>query len=164
MYVRKRRKDDQSYRPLHQRISSLWIVFDPEIRDKIPTPNKMEITGEKYNRKANQRGYPTAKQLQLINGIPLKGTKKEDMQQDLEELLKVTENEMDLWRLLGLSPNNSIDYQKLDWEAMYYVDGDNNISQTKMKECQIEMVGEKLAHWLTDKIIIDVENPPYRFV
>ena len=38
-------------------VESLLIVFNPDIRAKIPTPNKKSITGEDYDRNADQRGW-----------------------------------------------------------------------------------------------------------
>lgn len=152
-------------------MENIWIVFHPDIRPKIPTPNRKKITGEDYDRKPNQRGWFMDDELELVSGFPL--DKKEDKQQDLSELLVVTEEEMDFWKKMNLSPNNSFDDEVVDFEANYCIDIDNNIylenqvnwnDVDTMLNIRQTLTGEQLMYWLTDKIILDVENPPYRFI
>jgi hypothetical protein len=98
-------------------IEPIWVAFDPNIREQIPTPNKKAVTGEDYDRKANQRGYFSVDQLQLTNGTPLTG--KENKQQNLEEILIVPQEELDFWSSQKLSPNYSFDYSELDGDVYY---------------------------------------------
>jgi DNA polymerase elongation subunit (family B) len=150
----------------NQSMENIWIVFHPDIRPKIPTPNRKKITGEDYDRKPNQRGWFMDDELELVSGYPLDG--KEDKQQDLDELLVVTEEEMDFWKKMNLSPNNSFDEKAVNINENYCIDIDNNIylqswvdANTIVKET---LTGGELMYWLTDKIILDVDNPPYKFV
>lgn len=146
----------------NQAISALWVIFKPEIRKKIPTPNVRKNTGEDYDRNSDQRGYFLESDLELISGIPLAG--QESKQQNIEDLQQVTDEEMQLYQLLGLSPNNSFDYSKISYESMYSIDDDFNISLDVDGNVSGNITGYELAQILKDKIIIDKNKPPYRFV
>lgn len=140
----------------NQAIEPLWIAFHPDVRDRIPTVD-------------NSRGWFTDDELEMVSDFPLKG--KEDNQADLEERLVVTEDEMDLWEMVGLSPNNPIDEYTLDYNSTYWVTPQGDIYNTPKGELSSnvvepprEMSGKELAQWLSDKIILDYDNPPYRFI
>jgi len=142
-------------------VESLLIVFNSDVRVKIPTPNRKSITGEDYDRNASQRGWFLDEELEVISGQPLKG--KESKQQELEDLLLLTDEEMELWELLGMSPNNSFDYKKINYEEKYYVNDEGHIT-TKCEAGFTLMSGSMLADWLKDQIILDESNPPYKFL
>lgn len=149
-------------------IKKVLIVFHPELRGKILTPNRKQVTGEDYDRKPNQRGWFEDKELELISGFPLKGD--EDKQQDLDELLIVTEEEMDFWKEANLSPNNSLDYQAVNTDGEYeialgrfiYPAGVKNWNDDELYHVE-KYTGVKLMEWLKDKIILDYVQPPYVF-
>jgi len=142
-------------------LKPIWIVFNPNIRDKIPTPNTKKKTGEAKDRLGNERAWFTAQQLVMVSDCPLDG--KEDQQIELGEVMAVTDDEMDLWKTQGLSPNNSIDYQKIDYDGLYYVNDKNEISKEFLENSKV-MTGSQLADFLKDKIILDYDNPPYKFL
>ena len=152
-------------------LSNLWIVFNLEIRNKIPTPNRKHKTGEDYDRKPNQRGWFTDEELQMISGCPLND--KVDKQQDIDELLIVTEEEMGFWKMMGLSPNNSFDEASIDMNSVYtvlfnksiYKQGQIDWELTDVeRDNMVTYTGEELSNWLSTKITLDIENPAYAFM
>jgi DNA polymerase elongation subunit (family B) len=142
-------------------LAPIWIVFHPEIRKKIPSPNTKRKTGEAKDRQADERIWFTKQQLEMVSDFPLDG--KEEQQIDLDEVMMVTDDEMELWSIKGLSPNNSIDYERIDYNGTYWVNEKNEISKD-IRLNSIEMTGSQLADFLKDKIIIDYDNPPYKFL
>lgn len=140
-------------------LQNIWIVFHPDIRDKIPSPNK------KYGRDPNERGWFTDEEIQLVHGYPLE--KKEDKQQDIDDLMIITEDEYEFWEMAGLSPNSPFDYQEVDVNQMYVINDSNEIKLLSSEIVSPEetiLTGKELIHWLGDKVILDENNPPYRFV
>jgi len=83
-------------RSFNKSVEPLFIVFKPETRDKLlilnPTERKNVLSSE----------------LELISGIPLKGTK-EKLQDNLDDLMKLSEDELFLWKHIKKSPNYAFD-------------------------------------------------------
>jgi hypothetical protein len=145
---------------LNRALEQIWIVFHPSIRMKIPSPNKL------YKRDANDRAWFTDEEIQLVHGYALEG--KEDKQQDMDDLMVITEDEYEFWEMVNLSPNSPFDYQEVIVNKSYVVDMSSyeirETLLTDLKPSEVIMDGRELMRFLGDKVIIDVENPPYKFV
>lgn len=145
---------------LNKALELIWIVFHPDIRSKIPSPNKL------YSRNANERAYFIDAELQLVSGFPLEG--KEDKQQDMDELMQITDDEYEFWEMVDLSPNSPFDYKEVFVDQNYIVNRNTNkIKQSDflyLESDEVIMSGRELMRFLGDKILIDVEKPPYEFV
>jgi len=77
-------------------------VFKQEVRDGL-------IVADPEN-----RGIFTTAQCELINGMPFG----EDDQDKLEEdVLKITEQELDYWKRRGLEPTYIYELAEKDWEG-----------------------------------------------
>jgi DNA polymerase elongation subunit (family B) len=138
-------------------ISNLWIIFHPDVRDKIPSPNK------KYKRSANERAYFLDEEIQLVHGYPL--DKKEDKQQDINELMIITEDEYEFWELANMSPNSPFDYQDVNIEEMYIFNPKENSYRkgNEPSEGERSIIGKQVLREIGGMVILDPENPPYRF-
>ena len=84
----------------NKRIEPLLVVFQDEVRESLIVVNPED------------RGIFTTAQCQLINGNPL-GIGDQD---DLSDVLKISEQEMNYWERRGLSPMYIYDFAKEDWE------------------------------------------------
>jgi hypothetical protein len=78
------------------------VVFGEEVR------NGLLVTDPK------DRGFFTKSQCELISGLPFK----EGDQDELEDLLQVTEKELEYWDKRGISPNYIYDLAEEGWEEM----------------------------------------------
>jgi len=86
----------------NKRIEPLLVVFKQEVRDGL-------IVADPEN-----RGIFTTAQCELINGMPFG----EDDQDKLEEdVLKITEQELDYWKRRGLEPTYIYELAEKDWEG-----------------------------------------------
>jgi DNA polymerase I len=84
----------------NKRIEPLLIVFKEEIRNSllVDNPDKM--------------GFFTKQQCELINGIPF-----EPQDQDtIEDLLTITQQELDYWNRRGINPDYIYDLAEEGWE------------------------------------------------
>jgi DNA polymerase elongation subunit (family B) len=88
----------------NKRIEPLLIVFKEDIRETllVDTPNK--------------RGFYTKNQCELINGVPFDAKD----QDSLEDLLTITEQELNFWDKKGINPNHIYDLAEEGWEK--YID------------------------------------------
>lgn len=84
----------------NKRIEPLLIVFKDEVR------NGLLVTDPE------DRGFFTTEQCELINGHPFKP---ED-QDSLEDLLTITEQEMEFWNKVGIDPNYIYELAEPGWE------------------------------------------------
>ena len=73
----------------NKRIKPLLVCFSPEVRDDILITSPLH------------RQYFTRKQLELTSGQPFNETD----QDTLEDLLRITEEEVLFWETIGVSPN-----------------------------------------------------------
>ena len=145
---------------LNKALEQIWIVFHPDIRSKIPSPNKM------YKREANERAWFTDDEIQLVHGYPLDG--KEDKQQDMNELMIITDEEYEFWDMANLSPNSPFDYKDVFVDRMYTFDSNS----LEIREFSNESIlnpnekiytGVELIRFIGEQFYIDNENPPYIF-
>jgi DNA polymerase elongation subunit (family B) len=84
----------------NKRIEPLLVVFKQEVRDSLLVTNP------------DERGLFTKDQCELINGFPF-----EPRDQDsLEDLLKITEEEMRFWNRRQINPNHIYDLAHDGWE------------------------------------------------
>jgi DNA polymerase elongation subunit (family B) len=139
----------------------VWIVFHPDIRHKIPAPNKH------LKRPANERAWFTDEELQLVHGYPIEN--KEDKQQDINELMLITEDEYEFWEMTNLSPNSPFDYQEVFTDKMYAFDNNSLeirefANESNLNPNEKMFTGVELMRFIGEQVIIDNENPPYRFV
>jgi hypothetical protein len=86
----------------NKRIEPLLIVFKEEIRNSLLVDNP------------DKRGFYTKSQCELINGIPFEP---ED-QDTVEDLLTITEQEMNYWERRGIDPNYIYDLAEEGWEVL----------------------------------------------
>lgn len=84
----------------NKRIEPLLVVFKPEIRESLLVSNP------------DDRSFFTKEQSELINGIPFE----EGDQDSLDELLKITDEEIKFWNKKGLSPEHIYDLAEEGWE------------------------------------------------
>ena len=84
----------------NKRIEPLLVVFKQEVRDHLLVTDP------------NDRGIFTTSQCELINGMPF-----EDGDQDKldEDVLKITEQELEYWNKRGLSPDYIYDLAEENW-------------------------------------------------
>jgi DNA polymerase elongation subunit (family B) len=84
----------------NKRVEPLMIVFDDEVRDTLLVKNPED------------RSFYTTDQCKLINGKPFKP---ED-QDDLDDLLTITDEELSFWNNVGINPNHIYDIAEPGWE------------------------------------------------
>lgn len=136
----------------------LWIVFSPDVRKRIPSPNKHE------GRSVEQPAYLDDKELEYTCGIPLKGD--EDKQQELSELMRVSEDEMELWEWVGLSPNSGFDGLSINPTTIYTVVDEDGLDviyeANNTDKVGMEMTGRDLMRHLSQYILTDLDNIPYK--
>ena len=84
----------------NKRIEPLLVVFKQEVRDSLFVTNP------------DERGLFTKDQCELINGVPFKPQD----QDSLEDLLKITEEEMRFWNSREINPNHIYDLAHDGWE------------------------------------------------
>ena len=84
----------------NKRIEPLLVVFKNEVRENLLVTNPED------------RGLFTKEQCELINGCPFDP---ED-QDSLEELLKLSNEELSFWERRGLNPNHIYDLAEKGWE------------------------------------------------
>jgi len=84
----------------NKRVEPLMIVFDDEVRDTLLVKNPED------------RSFYTTDQCKLINGKPFSP---ED-QDDLDNLLTITTEELDFWQSVGISPDHIYDIAEPGWE------------------------------------------------
>jgi hypothetical protein len=85
----------------NKRIEPLLVVFQQEVRDNLLVTDP------------EQRGIFTTAQCELINGMPF-----EDGDQDKlkEDVLDITEQELNYWDRRGLSPEYIYELAEEDWK------------------------------------------------
>jgi len=88
----------------NKRIEPLLVVFKQEVRDGLLVTNPEE------------RGLFTKDQCELINGFPFEPGD----QDSLEDLLKITEEEMKFWQRRNIDPNHIYELASPGWEK--YID------------------------------------------
>jgi hypothetical protein len=86
----------------NKRIEPLLIVFKEDIRETLLVDNP------------NKRGFYTKNQCELINGVPFD----EKDQDSLEDLLTITEQELNFWDKKGINPNHIYDLADEGWEKL----------------------------------------------
>jgi len=84
----------------NKRLDPLLVVFKDEVREGLLVENPLD------------RGIFTTSQCELINGKPFS----EGDQDNLDEVLKMSENEETYWTKRGLSPTYMYDLAESDWE------------------------------------------------
>jgi DNA polymerase elongation subunit (family B) len=84
----------------NKRVEPLLIVFDDEVRDTLLIKNPED------------RSFYTTDQCKLVNGKPFKP---ED-QDDLDDLLTITAEELSFWNNVGINPNHIYDIAEPGWE------------------------------------------------
>jgi hypothetical protein len=84
----------------NKRVEPLLVVFKEEVREGLIVDNPSD------------RGIFTSSQCELINGKPFS----EGDQDNLEEVLSMSENEKIYWEKRGLSPNYIYELAESDWE------------------------------------------------
>lgn len=96
----------------NKRIEPLMVVFKEEVRNNLIVSDPEE------------RGFFTSSQCELINGQPL-GPGDQD---ELDEVMTMSEGEVKYWEKRGLSPNYMYDLADTDWERYIYHYETENIS------------------------------------
>jgi len=114
-------------------ISPLLLNFNPLIRKTIPV------------KAPSERGYFTSVDCKLVNGIPFEN--KPQNQNNLEDLLIPTSEEVFLWNKLKLSPNSSFVETSFEYDE-YYKIIDNNGSYIKVEYSDDAIKGSNLVEEL----------------
>ena len=96
----------------NKRLEPLMVVFKEEVRNNLIVSDPEE------------RGFFTSSQCELINGQPL-GPGDQD---ELDEVMTMSEGEVKYWEKRGLSPNYMYDLADTDWERYIYHYETENIS------------------------------------
>ena len=96
----------------NKRLEPLMVVFKEEVRNNLIVSDPEE------------RGFFTSSQCELINGQPL-GPGDQD---ELDEVMTMSEGEVKYWEKRGLSPNYMYDLADTDWEQYIYHYETENIS------------------------------------
>lgn len=84
----------------NKRINPLLVVFQDEVRDNLLVNDPKD------------RGIFTKNQCQLINGVPFK----EGDQDDIQDLLELSNLEKDFWERVKINPNYIYDIAEKGWE------------------------------------------------
>jgi hypothetical protein len=84
----------------NKRIEPLLIVFKEEVRDNLIVNNPED------------RSFFTKDQCEMINGVPFK----ESDQDTVEDLLTITDLELNFWDRVGVSPNYIYELAEPGWE------------------------------------------------
>ncbi len=85
----------------NKRIEQLLVVFKQDVRDQLIVQNPEE------------RGIFTTEQCELINGIPFESGDQDKLEEDV---LNITDAEMEYWGKRGLSPFYMYDLAEEGWE------------------------------------------------
>ena len=85
----------------NKRIEPLLVVFKQEVRDNLLVNDPAE------------RGIFTSSQCELINGMPFEESDQDKLEDDV---LKITDQELEYWSKRGLSPNYIYDLAEDGWE------------------------------------------------
>lgn len=85
----------------NKKLEPLMVVFKDEVRHGLIASNPLE------------RGIFTTSQCELINGNPLS----DGDQDNMEELLKITDSELKFWDRVGVSPDYIYDFAEKGWEV-----------------------------------------------
>ena len=96
----------------NKRIEPLMVVFKEEVRNNLIVSDPEE------------RGFFTSSQCELINGQPL-GPGDQD---ELDEVMTMSDGEVKYWEKRGLSPNYMYDLAETNWEQYIYHYETENIS------------------------------------
>jgi DNA polymerase elongation subunit (family B) len=86
----------------NKRIEPLLVVFQQEVRDGLLVTDPAE------------RGIFTTSQCELINGMPFEEGDQDKLQEDV---LDITEQELEYWKKRGLEPNYMYELAEEDWET-----------------------------------------------
>jgi hypothetical protein len=84
----------------NKRIEPLLVCFKQEVRDQLIVDDP------------SQRSIFTTSQCELISGLPFE----EGDQDTIEDLLKLSESEIEYWTKRGLSPDYIYEKAELGWE------------------------------------------------
>jgi hypothetical protein len=85
----------------NKRIEPLLVVFQQEVRDNLLVTDP------------EQRGLFTTSQCELINGMPFEEGDQDKLQEDV---LEITEQELNYWEKRGLEPDYIYDLAEENWE------------------------------------------------
>jgi hypothetical protein len=97
----------------NKRVKPLLVCFDPSLRDDILVSNPSD------------RKYYTRQELELTSGQPFK-----DGDQDkLDELLTITDEELEFWNKIGVSPTYMFEDYGIDDEFSYDVKTQRTVTQ-----------------------------------
>ena len=97
----------------NKRVKPLLVCFDPSLRDDILVSNPSD------------RKYYTRQELELTSGQPFK-----DGDQDkLDELLTITDEELQFWEKIGISPTYMFEDYGIDDEFSYDVKTQRTVTQ-----------------------------------
>ena len=97
----------------NKRVKPLLVCFDPSLRDDILVSNPSD------------RKYYTRQELKLTSGQPFK-----DGDQDkLDELLTITDEELEFWNKIGVSPTYMFEDYGIDDEFSYDVKTQRTVTQ-----------------------------------
>jgi DNA polymerase elongation subunit (family B) len=97
----------------NKRVKPLLVCFDPSIREEILITSPLE------------RKYFTAQELTLTSGKPFN----ESDQDKLEDLLTITDEELEFWDRIGISPTYMFEEYGIEDEFSYDVKTQRSISQ-----------------------------------
>lgn len=97
----------------NKRVKPLLVCFDPSVRDEILVSNPSD------------RKYYTRQELELTSGQPFKDTD----QDKLDELLTITDEELEFWNKIGISPTYMFEDYGIDDEFSYDVKTQRAITQ-----------------------------------
>ena len=97
----------------NKRVKPLLVCFDPSLRDEILITSPLE------------RKYFTAQELKLTSGKPFN----ESDQDKLEDLLTITDEELEFWNRIGISPTYMFEDYGVEDEFSYDVKTQRSISQ-----------------------------------
>jgi hypothetical protein len=86
----------------NKRIEPLLVVFQQEVRDGLLVTDPAE------------RGIFTTSQCELINGMPFEEGDQDKLQEDV---LDITEQELEYWKKRGLEPNYMYELAEEGWET-----------------------------------------------
>ena len=97
----------------NKRVKPLLVCFDPSLRDDILVSNPSD------------RKYYTRQELELTSGQPFK----EGDQDKLDELLTITDEELEFWNKIGVSPTYMFEDYGIDDEFSYDIKTQRTVVQ-----------------------------------
>lgn len=141
-------------------IEPLWCAYEDYIRRTIfgYSDENINIIGTNTQYGVVETPWVLDSELCMTSGRTIKG--KESNQQDLDELLKVTPEELHFWKSIGMSPNNSFDDLNISKDFQYKwfdKEGVRYFNTTHGEDIDYN----SLYDWISENINIEADDNNY---